>query len=97
MSNLPIPKGFSPATGPASGETVPVATSVADLAGALGRPVSVALKRSPDCRLLLERAGSPWYRTMRLFRQPVSGEWNDVFEAISAAVARRLGERNVAP
>ncbi len=72
-------------------------TPVAHLAGALGRPVWVALKRSPDWRWLLERAGSPWYPTMRLFRQRVSGEWDDVFEAISAAVARRLGERNVAP
>ena len=72
-------------------------TSVAHLAGALGRPVWVALKRSPDWRWLLERADSPWYPTMRLFRQRVSGEWGDVFEAISAAVARRLGERNVAP
>ena len=69
----------------------------AHLAGALGRPVWVALKRSRDWRWLLERADSPWYPTMRLFRQRVSGEWDDVFEAISAAVARRLGERNVAP
>ena len=72
-------------------------TSVAHLAGALGRPVWVALKRSPDWRWLLERADSPWYPTMRLFRQRVSGEWDDVFEAISAAVAERLGERSGAP
>ncbi len=72
-------------------------TSVAHLAGALGRPVWVALKRSPDWRWLLDRADSPWYPTMRLFRQRRSGEWDDVFEAISAALAERLGERNVSP
>ncbi len=94
---MPIPKGYFPATGPASGETAPFAASVAHLAGALGRPVWVALKRSPDWCWLLERADSPWYPTMRLFRQRVSGEWDDVFEAISAAVARRLGERDVGP
>ncbi len=51
-------------------------TSVAHLAGALGRPVWVALKRSPDWCGLLERADSPWYPTMRLFRQRRSGEWD---------------------
>ena len=67
------------------------------LAGALGRPVLVAFERSPDWCWLLERADSPWYPTMWLFRQRVSGEWDEVFEAISAAVAEPLGERNVAP
>ncbi len=71
-------------------------TSVAHLAGALGRPVWVALKRTPDWRWLLERDDSPWYPTMRLFRQRVSGRWEDVFEAISAAVERRLADRHLA-
>src|SRR6185312_622651 len=44
-------------------------TSIAHVAGALGRPVWVALKRVPDWRWMLGREDSPWYPTMRLFRQ----------------------------
>ena len=44
-------------------------TSIAHLAGALGRPVWVALRLVPDWRWMLDRADSPWYPTMRLFRQ----------------------------
>lgn len=53
-------------------------TAIAHLAGALARPTWVALKRVPDWRWLLERDDSPWYPTMRLFRQSQSGEWQDV-------------------
>ena len=61
------------------------------------RDTAESPQRSPDWCGLLERADSPWYPTMRLFRQRRSGEWDLVFEAILAAVAERLGERNVAP
>jgi tetratricopeptide (TPR) repeat protein len=55
-------------------------TATAHLAGALGRPVWVALSYAPDWRWLLRREDSPWYPTMRLFRQSGVGRWDDVFE-----------------
>lgn len=58
-------------------------TSIAHLAGALGRPVWVALQHVPDWRWLLSRSDSPWYPTMRLFRQRASGAWGDVFLAMA--------------
>jgi len=68
---------------------ISVDSSVAHLAGALGVPVWVALPFSPDWRWLLEREDSPWYPTMRLFRQTRPGHWPDVFERIAAEVAYR--------
>ena len=67
-------------------------TAVAHLAGALGRPVWVALKHDADWRWLVERDDSPWYPTMRLFRQRRAGDWAGVFEAIAAALERRAGD-----
>ena len=63
-------------------------TSVAHLAGALGRPVWVAIKHTPDWRWMLGRSDSPWYPTMRLFRQTVRGDWNSVFAEIAATVEK---------
>ena len=50
--------------------------SIAHVAGALARPVWVALKHVPDWRWLLGREDCPWYSTMRLFRQPSDGDWS---------------------
>ena len=66
-------------------------TSIAHLAGALGRRVWVALKQAPDWRWGLDRADSPWYPTMRLYRQRARGDWTGVFEAIAADAARLPG------
>jgi tetratricopeptide (TPR) repeat protein len=61
-------------------------TSIAHLAGGLGTPVWVALPFAPDWRWLLDRSDSPWYPTMRLFRQKLPGDWKGVFREISAAL-----------
>ncbi len=66
---------------------VTVDTAVAHLAGALGVPVWVALPFVPDWRWLLERDDSPWYPTMRLFRQPQRNVWGDVFDRMATALA----------
>jgi len=70
-----------------------VDTSVAHLAGALGVPVWVALPFNPDWRWLLGRADSPWYPSMRLFRQTQHGHWPDVFERIAAELKRATAEK----
>jgi tetratricopeptide (TPR) repeat protein len=58
-------------------------TSVAHLAGALGRPVWVALQHVPDWRWLLTGEDCLWYPTMRLFRQTTRGDWGGVFARIA--------------
>jgi hypothetical protein len=63
-------------------------TSVPHLAGALGVPVWVALPYAADWRWLLDRSDSPWYPTMRLFRQKRIGDWDGVFDEIKAELAR---------
>jgi tetratricopeptide (TPR) repeat protein len=62
-------------------------TSIAHLAGALARPTWVALQHVPDWRWMLERTDSPWYPTMRLFRQQTRGDWDGVFAAMAQELA----------
>jgi hypothetical protein len=68
-------------------------TSIAHLAGALARPVWVALKSDAEWRWLRERGDSPWYPTMRLFRQSQRGVWRDVVDAMTRELSRMLGPR----
>lgn len=65
-------------------------SAVAHLAGALGVPVWVAPSYVPDWRWLLCREDSPWYPTMRLFRQSAAGDWSGVFARIVEALRSRF-------
>jgi ADP-heptose:LPS heptosyltransferase len=66
-----------------SADTAPV-----HLAGALGVPTWVALKHVPDWRWFLGRDDSPWYPSLRLFRQPVLNDWTSVFKQIQIELGR---------
>ena len=66
-------------------------TAIAHLAGALGRPVWLALRQVPDWRWRLEGDDTQWYPTMRLFRQEAPGDWAGVFARIAARLRAELG------
>jgi hypothetical protein len=66
-------------------------TAVAHLAGALGRPVWIGLKYVPDWRWFLDRSDSPWYPTMRIFRQTSIGDWDGVFIEIQKQLEALVG------
>lgn len=63
-----------------------VDTAVVHLAGALGAPVWLLNRADPDWRWGLGRADSPWYPTLRQFRQPCAGDWASVIDALAAAL-----------
>ncbi len=68
-------------------------TSVAHLAGGLGVPVWLALSTVGEWRWMLEREDSPWYPTMRIFRQTKLGDWGDVFRRMADVLRRGLARR----
>ncbi|HXF16488.1 MAG TPA: tetratricopeptide repeat protein [Burkholderiales bacterium] len=66
-------------------------TAVAHLAAALGVSTWVALQYLPDWRWMLDREDSPWYPTVRLFRQTESGNWGNVFDRIAHELPNHVG------
>jgi hypothetical protein len=69
---------------------ISVDTSVAHLAGALGKRTWLLLPHNPDWRWMLDREDSPWYPTMRLYRQQTEGNWRSVFERVAADLRREF-------
>jgi FkbM family methyltransferase len=72
---------------------ISVDTATAHLAGALAVPVWTLLRWHPEWRWLLDRADSPWYPTMRLFRQPEPGHWKAVFQQLAQELSRLAAGR----
>ncbi len=73
---------------------ISVDTAAAHLAGAMGKPVWILLPFAPDWRWRLKRKDSPWYPTMRLFRQPSRGNWEAVFQRVVQELRKLLLEVN---
>ena len=69
----------------------------AHLAGALGRPVWTLLPFAPDFRWMLNRDDSPWYPTMRLFRQSSPGDWEGVMERVASALSAWIASTRSLP
>jgi hypothetical protein len=72
---------------------VSVDTSVVHLAGAIGRPVWVLVPLAPDFRWLVGRTDSPWYPTVRLFRQSEPDDWEEVVERTRSEIERFVASR----
>ena len=67
---------------------ITVDSMVAHLAGALGRPTWLLLRHDADWRWMQHRADSPWYPSMRLYRQPAPGDWEAVIRQVAADLRR---------
>ncbi len=70
---------------------ITVDTSVAHLAGAMGKPVWILLPYNPDWRWLLDRDDSPWYPSARLFRQQQIGNWAGVIDQVKDELRSVIG------
>ena len=76
---------------------ISVDTSVAHLAGAMGKPAWVLLSSSPDWRWMLDRHDSPWYPTVRLFRQTSAGNWREVVACVEQKLRNLIAQPRADP
>jgi ADP-heptose:LPS heptosyltransferase len=71
---------------------ITVDTAIAHLAGAMGKPCWVLLSKASDWRWFLSRTDSPWYPSVRLFRQSQSGQWTAPIQAVADALVAEGGQ-----
>lgn len=76
---------------------ITVDTSVAHLAGALGKETWILLPKVCDWRWMVSRRDSPWYSSVRLFRQEIQGDWSSVVSEVKRELAKRFSTSNVEP
>jgi ADP-heptose:LPS heptosyltransferase len=69
---------------------ITVDTSMGHLAGALGKPAWILIPKAADWRWMLEREDSPWYPSVRLFRQQKPGAWDQPLDRLRSALGREL-------
>jgi ADP-heptose:LPS heptosyltransferase len=70
---------------------VTVDTAVAHLSGAMGVPTWALIYEPADWRWMTRREDSPWYPTMRLFRQPRAGQWDEPIRGLTEALRQMAG------
>jgi tetratricopeptide (TPR) repeat protein len=68
-------------------------SAIGHLAGALGAPTWLLLSYVPDWRWMLDREDSPWYPTLRLFRQKQRGDWEEIFGRVAEAIEQQATDR----
>jgi hypothetical protein len=68
-------------------------TAIAHLSGALGVPTWLCLMHEPDWRWMGRGSRTPWYQSVRLFRQPTPGDWASVYAEVAGQLAARASER----